>query len=386
VPPFSSGVSATLEVIDVSGCLYLRSIDFVRSCVKLRGLRMAAAGVEDLSPVAACSETLEELWMARTDTVKSLVPLKACIGLRKLDVRDCAPSLRNQVADLQACTCLADPTSVCVIIEGLVHELQPNMPPQLQMESGDALRRLARHNSDNKAAMTAAGAMPPLVLLLASDSEDVRLAAARTLRNVVSQTSHVGTKLAIAAAGGIQSFVRLLGPGSSEDVQMQAAASLVGLASGLAELKSAIAAAGGIPPLVRLLGPGSSGDVQAKAIHALRNLASNHSENSTAIIAVGAVPRLVQLLQPGSSALVQENAACALRNLALENPQNQAVIATAGGILPLMQLLWPGSPTEVKKAAAWALRALAALEANRAAIIAAPGATPAVLRKLRLAP
>jgi hypothetical protein len=58
----SSAVAAKLRVLDVSGCGNLRSIDVVRSCVKLRCLWMPGCfSVSDLSPLAACSETLEEL-------------------------------------------------------------------------------------------------------------------------------------------------------------------------------------------------------------------------------------------------------------------------------------------------------------------------------------
>jgi hypothetical protein len=132
MPAPSSSVSATLRVIDVTGCHRLRSIDFVRSCVQLRCLRMSSCYyVPDLSPLGACSETLEELWMANSSSVDSLAPLAACTRLRKLDLSGCNPVLRNQVEGLQiACTHLADPQSVK--FEGMVHELQPNIRPVIQ--------------------------------------------------------------------------------------------------------------------------------------------------------------------------------------------------------------------------------------------------------------
>jgi hypothetical protein len=69
--------------------------------------------VADLSPLAGCSETLEELWMANALSVVSLAPLAACTRLRKLDLRECRSLLLNQVEGLQvACTHLADPQSV----------------------------------------------------------------------------------------------------------------------------------------------------------------------------------------------------------------------------------------------------------------------------------
>ncbi|KAG1657786.1 hypothetical protein FOA52_012864 [Chlamydomonas sp. UWO 241] len=107
----SSNLGATLRVHDVSGCFDLGFIEVLRSCVELRCLCMPfCVSVSDLSPLAACSETLEELWMARS-VVMSLAPLKACTRLRKLDLRGChSDELYDQVEDLRlTCTQLAAP-------------------------------------------------------------------------------------------------------------------------------------------------------------------------------------------------------------------------------------------------------------------------------------
>ncbi|KAG1669883.1 hypothetical protein FOA52_002409 [Chlamydomonas sp. UWO 241] len=90
VPQLQPQIAATLRVIDISGCIDLGSIDFLRGCAQLTCLRMlGAAGVCDLS-LGACSETLEELWLAGCDQIHSLMPLKACLGLRKLGLRGSA--------------------------------------------------------------------------------------------------------------------------------------------------------------------------------------------------------------------------------------------------------------------------------------------------------
>jgi hypothetical protein len=136
--------------------------------------------VSDLSPLVACSETLEELWMARSN-VGSLAPLAACTGLRKLDLR-CNTVLHNQVEGLQLAH-LADPQSVK--IESLVHELLPNMLPELQQLAAWELRDLADHGAQTQAAITAAGAIPALENLQeSSPSADVRQAAALALENL----------------------------------------------------------------------------------------------------------------------------------------------------------------------------------------------------------
>ncbi|KAG1665992.1 hypothetical protein FOA52_010090 [Chlamydomonas sp. UWO 241] len=114
VPAFSSRVAATLGVIDISGCVDVRSIDFVRSCVQLRCLWMpGCVGVSDLLPLGACSETLEELWLAGNGQFRSLALLKACPRLRKLDLTRCHSVLADQVENLRlSCTELAAPSSV----------------------------------------------------------------------------------------------------------------------------------------------------------------------------------------------------------------------------------------------------------------------------------
>ncbi|KAG1653916.1 hypothetical protein FOA52_004554 [Chlamydomonas sp. UWO 241] len=138
----SSVLGATLRVIDLSGCIDLRSIDVVRSCAQLRCLWMPGCEcVSDLSPLGACSETLEELWMPRNVEVRSLAPLKACLKLRKLDFRACLPALNAQVPDLQlSCTQLAAPPSVEV--KSLVHDLQTSIPSGMQTSAADDLTRM----------------------------------------------------------------------------------------------------------------------------------------------------------------------------------------------------------------------------------------------------
>jgi hypothetical protein len=178
----SSAVAAKLRVLDVSGCFYLRSIDVVRSCVQLRCLWMPRCfNVQDLSPLAACSETLEELWMADSRSVKSLAPLKACTRLRKLGLRSCDSVLHDQVQDLRlACTQLADPASVK--IEGLVHDLQPNMSPGMYWSATRALISLAEGHRESgrqrrRWCRSATGAAAGKHICRCADASNTRTAA-----------------------------------------------------------------------------------------------------------------------------------------------------------------------------------------------------------------
>jgi hypothetical protein len=228
----SSAVAAKLRVLDVSGCGDLRSVDVVRSCVKLRCLWMPCCGnVSDLSPLAACSETLEELWMARSDQVVSLAPLKACTRLRKLDLFGCF-ELRDQVQDLRmSCTVLADPASVK--IEGLVHELQPSRPVMQELAADDLMHH---HN--------------------------------------MSREGGIEAQAAIAAAGAIPGLVQLLRPASTDIYVQRAAASALGsLAAGHTPNQSAIAADGAVPLLVQLQGS-TDADVRELATETLLHLAA----------------------------------------------------------------------------------------------------------------
>ncbi|KAG1653894.1 hypothetical protein FOA52_013777 [Chlamydomonas sp. UWO 241] len=206
VPMFSSRVAATLQVIDISDCRGLCSIDFVRGCAQLRSLWMPFVNIPDLSPLAACSETLEELWTDGSDSVVSLAPLKACNSLRKLDLRGRRSALHNQVEDLRlVCPQLADPASVEV--EGLVHDLQRNMSPNTQCRAAYALSGLGSVIY-NKAAI-AADAIPALVQLRRGSSSSIWFYAVVVLCQLAH--NHAENQAACVAAGAVPAVRLLLG-------------------------------------------------------------------------------------------------------------------------------------------------------------------------------
>ncbi|KAG1674399.1 hypothetical protein FOA52_012926 [Chlamydomonas sp. UWO 241] len=358
MPVFSSTVGATLQVVDFSCCLGLTSIDAVRSCAQLAVLWIPGClRVSDLSPLAACGETLEELWMADNEQISSLVPLKACTRLAKLDIRGHFYE-HDEVEDLrQACPRLADPSTVEV--EGLVHELQPGIPPQRQEFVVNELDEIInRGGIDYLHNIAAAGAIPRLVQLLGPHSTaTVQRAAASALCSL----AYGHTENQSAIAGAIPRLVQLLGCGSAENVQVASAQALANLAAWHAVNQSKIVASGAVPTLVQLLGPESSEDVQQAAADALSDLAASHADNQAAITAAGAIPALANLLGPASFTHVRKTAAWALHNLAADHAQNQAAISTAGAVPPLDLLLGPDSTAEVQQAAANALWNLAAL-------------------------
>ncbi|KAG1672441.1 hypothetical protein FOA52_013227 [Chlamydomonas sp. UWO 241] len=387
MPMFSSDLAATLRVVDLSFCFGLRSIDAVRHCDHLRILWIPGLDASDLSPLAACSEMLEELWMAGCKYVNSLAPLKACIKLCKLDIRGCdfAPEdvedlQPDEVEELQqTCTQLADPSSV--ELKGLVHELRPNIPRWHQTAAITVLRDMIDEEPDEAQAAIATADLI-LVLPLGGDSApDVQATTSDALAYLATRSADIQS--VIAAAGDIPRLVQLLqGLNSSADVQAAAAWALCDLAANHAENQDAFAS-GAIQRLVQLLGCDSVARVQAAAAGALCNLAANNADNLATIVAPGPIRSLVRLLGPDSSSDMQEAAADELGILAANRVKNKVKIApAAGAIVPLVQLLGPVSSEDVQRAAAEALRDLAANDAKNTATIAAAGAIPTLVQLL----
>ncbi|KAG1664764.1 hypothetical protein FOA52_013616 [Chlamydomonas sp. UWO 241] len=371
LPVFSTSLAATLQVVDVSCCTRLVSIDAVRTCAQLRCLCMAGGLlVSALSPLAACSQ-LEEVWMAGNLRITSLAPLKACPKLRKLDLRGCYFTLREQAVDLQlSCTELAHLSSV--ELEGRVHELWPNVPPGVQVVAAHTLERMAVNKAE---AITSAGAIPPLVELLGKHS-GVQMAATRALKSLAA--GHAANQTVIVAAGAIPPLVLLLlqKQHSSPNVPQAAVQALACLAVGHAENKAAIFAAGAIPKLVQLLGHSSAG-AQRAAIDFLKYMADGTAQSKTAMAT--AIPPLLELLGHSSSE-VQTAAVQVLSAVAANDTRAAAAIVAAGALVPLLK--GPQSPPHVQQEASAALDSLAAGHAQNQAYIAAAGAIPFLVQLL----
>ena len=82
--------------------------------------------------------------------------------------------------------------------------------------------------------------------------------------------------MAVAAAGGIEAEIRVMGAhGGSAGVQEYGCGALCNLAWGSEERKAAVAAAGGIEAVIRAMGAhGGSAGVQQHGCTALCNLAA----------------------------------------------------------------------------------------------------------------
>lgn len=164
--------------------------------------------------------------------------------------------------------------------------------PALKEQAAQSLCALAE-NSDLRASITDAGAIPLLVQALASSSVALQQAAVKTLWHLAT-TDDNRESIASAGAG---SLVKLL------------------------ESESAV--------------------VQEYSAKTIRRAAVD-DDNKIIFASAGAIPHLVNLLESDSAA-VQQNSAKALNILAM-NDDNKVSIAAAGAILPLTRLLYSDSP------------------------------------------
>lgn len=164
------------------------------------------------------------------------------------------------------------------------------VPRELKAVSALALADLARDNADLQAAISKAGAMKPLILMLADFTDIEGQKAACSAIATLAQGSEAN-QIAIAEAGGIPPLVELLKHVRSQEVATRAVAMLAVEDAN----KSRIAKAGGIEPLVGLLVTGN--DVTKKfAAYALESLSQQHEENQSALATLKAYIPLVELL------------------------------------------------------------------------------------------
>ncbi|KAG1666574.1 hypothetical protein FOA52_000541 [Chlamydomonas sp. UWO 241] len=164
-------------------------------------------------------------------------------------------------------------------IPALMHLLEPECPAKVLATAARAVRVLTGNHAPNSAAIPGGvGAVPALLQLLGADLQaDMQAAAAWALRILAANPAQ--NPAAIVAAGVVPALVQLMQlqqpDDVPDDVQITAIRAVWKLAADHDhENESAISAAAAISALVRLLGPGSSADVQAAATRSLRHLAS----------------------------------------------------------------------------------------------------------------
>jgi hypothetical protein len=122
------------------------------------------------------------------------------------------------------------------------------------------------------------------------------------------------------AAGALPPLVELL-RSSSDEGKAKAAGALWNLAI---VNKAAVAEVGALPPLVELL-RGGSDEGRANAAGVLRSLTSGNDTDKAAVVAAGALLPLVELLRNGGSAMGRRFAAGGLYNLTFHDAGRRQV-------------------------------------------------------------
>ena len=239
---------------------------------------------------------------------------------------------------------------------------------EVQAQAARVLGHLSDYAKD-RASLVAAGVVPPLVRLLASESAAVQAEAARTLGNIAAYDDGQGRVHISAEPSAVPSLVQLLLSSSAKSVQIQAARMLGKLAANSPDLQSSIIASGAIDPIMRLL-QSSSVAVQQQAALVLGDLVELCADNQSRFAAAGAIGILVKLLQ-SSSAVAQQAAAAALKCLAGGHPDNQVKIGAAGAIPLLANMMRFGSPASGQLTALQAIGHLTVNAGNHSELTAA---------------
>ena len=269
--------------------------------------------------------------------------------------------------------------------------------PRAKSAAALALTNLTAPDDDagGRAAVFASGAVAPLVLLLKAtgsgneDSAQAQVHAAMALSHLGSSAEEVAL---IVRAGAVPPLVGLL-PSESVEVQKQAVLTLNALAV-YASGHDGFFTAGAILPLLRLTGSSASEEeeeAQKFSLSALLHLSYAPSVPQQ-FVAAGAIPPLVQMLR-SKSAFVLENAVLLLELLtSAESPPAAIAAINSAGAQPLLTrlLLWPSSSFDegmkIACSCATILERLrdrcapssgAAAPASAAPASAAPASTPA---------
>lgn len=222
---------------------------------------------------------------------------------------------------------------------------------------------------ENKLSIVTEKGVPPLVMILSSDSPEARTHAAATIWNLCAIGAN---KQGIADNGAISPLVSLLRDGTP-DAQKYATGALWHLAATAAN-KQAMVSAGAIPPLIGALQTDMA-DAREYAAAVLSAISRTQGGNKKAIFRAGGIRPLIELLSD-SSIMTQRHAACALWGLAegKEGVYDKQMVEQ-GAVQPLIAILMMNHE-ETRGFAAACLSAICADEAARAAIIDAGGTAP----------
>ena len=244
---------------------------------------------------------------------------------------------------------------------------------QLCTLAADALQEMARGNPKNQDAISEAGAIQPLVMMLTSYSSQMQASAAAALANLAQ--NHIENQTVIARTGAIVPLLTGMREGS-EAAKDECAAAILALATDHQGNKDVIVKVGGLDQLLGLLVTGKTDKSQECVAGTLAALASKHVDNRQLI-----AKRLVGLVSGSSAARSSDCAERVLKacsSFVSDSATNQVAIAKIGGIPPL--ITWLNSTMAITQAAAaHAVLCLACDNTNTQAFLAKSDAIPALL-------
>ncbi|CAL9099089.1 spotted leaf 11 [Musa troglodytarum] len=228
------------------------------------------------------------------------------------------------------------------VVRGLISEIEsPSVTVESQRRAAMELRLLAKHSSENRLRIAAAGAVGPLVALLSHPDLQLQEHGVTAILNLSLCDEN---KSPIAAAGAIRPLIRILRTGTPA-ARENAACALLRLAQ-LDDLRAAIGRSGAIPPLVALLefgGPRGKKDA-ATALFTL--LASR--ENKARAVEAGIVRPLLDLMADPESGMVDK--AAYVLHAVVEVAEGRAAAVEEDGIPVLVELVERGTPRQKETA------------------------------------
>lgn len=223
---------------------------------------------------------------------------------------------------------------------------------KLQCLAVQVLRNLSNIEAVEEA-LVEAGAVQPLVQLLASTSDHVHTCACVVLADLGLVPEH---QAAIVDAGAIPHLVKLLASESS-DVQLFACACIGILAYDSSKNQAAVLEARGLSPLISLLGSPLS-CVQASAASSLQAVLADNRPNQLHALSCDIITPLVGLLRSKQVA-VHSSAARALEVLAEGCEESQRLLLGNGMAIRLLKRLLKMRDPVVKVSGGCALWAIA---------------------------
>uniref|UniRef100_A0A7S3JQ13 RING-type E3 ubiquitin transferase n=1 Tax=Aureoumbra lagunensis TaxID=44058 RepID=A0A7S3JQ13_9STRA len=264
--------------------------------------------------------------------------ISACVRLLQTNLLAVTDLTRQAAAGiLQHIACFSMNYKVAIANAGAIPLLVKLLDDQSASDDtkADAARCLwsIAVNDQKKIAIANAGAIPLLVNLIDRDagSIGVREAAAGALQNLAANNSD--NKAAIIRAGAVPPLVRLLANSQVETARETAAGALQNLAKHNEDNKSVLIEAGVLPPLIATLSDANaSARSQRTSARAIENLVwSSNEDNRKAVIDAGAIPVLCDKLIDGHADIEVRQAVAEALKVLTPTPKLRCRVARALG-------------------------------------------------------